>query len=623
MTATIHHIDLASWITNDDHAISVAGWCTWQDGRRAARFSARINNQRHSGCEPMQRDDVAAHLGRESARQSGFVFHLPLLESDDVITVSIADAAGEEIPFYSVRVRDLPGRTGIILGYAQLREQGWPKPPLPAEARIPPPLASDPSSPLFSILLPVYNTPEHLLREGLDSVLGQTFGSWELCAVDDGSDTDTPSRILEEHARADARIRWERSAKRGGIARTTNQALAMARGDFIALLDHDDRLLPHALAEFAAAIEQSRAAGSMHARPTSFATTGYGCDALYSDEEKIDAAGRPRRPVLKPDFSPEFLRGVMYVGHLLVVRRIVAIENGGFDPQFDGIQDYEFLLRLSEKTRRIVHIPSILYQWRMVPTSSALLGNIKGDIDSLQARAVEVHLNRTGQRARIQPLGAHRVALLPPDGFLRPPVTIFATRLAMDSPGLKELENVTVVPTDGPTAATEASREHHPDTSQRLVAYLDVPIRAASPGWLDHLAFLAVAIDAGRISPILRSMDDRILEAGRTIDILGVEHALMVGFDPAADGYHGSLRCHREVYTASPFCWISRAREIADSPVYDRVCATAWLRTDSDRDANRARHEQTHAAPSRGIRDPFYNPHFDPVRADYSLISKQ
>ena len=192
-----------------------------------------------------------------------------------------------------------------------------------------------------------------MLEEAISSVRGQSFGDWELCLVDDGSSDPEVIEALRRHAAGDERVHLVRREQAGGIATATNAALEIASGEYIALLDHDDTLEPHALELVAQRLE---------ADPD--------LDMIYSDEDVV-ADGRRIARHLKPDWSPETFNSAMYTCHLGVYRRAIALELGGFRPDFDGSQDYDFVLRLTERTDRIAHIPHILYHWRAHTRSTA------------------------------------------------------------------------------------------------------------------------------------------------------------------------------------------------------------------------------------------------------------
>ena len=227
----------------------------------------------------------------------------------------------------------------------------------------------------FSIVTPVHNPPADALAAMLASVQAQTNGDWEHCIVDDGS-TD-PSVRTALGAITDPRVRVAHRDEAGGIVAASNDALAMATGEFVALLDHDDVLHPDALAHMAAAITDD-------------------VDYLYSDEDKIDAEGRHYDLFLKPDWSPERMQVQMYTCHLSVLRRSVVEQVGGFRVGFDGSQDWDLVLRVSEVARRIVHVRETLYHWRAVAASAAADPDAKPYAAIAAHRAVNEHLERIG-----------------------------------------------------------------------------------------------------------------------------------------------------------------------------------------------------------------------------------
>src|SRR5262249_21433707 len=181
------------------------------------------------------------------------------------------------------------------------------------------------------------------------SVQGQQYPNWELIVVDDGSSRTDTLRAVERAVSRDTRITARLLERNSGISRASNAGLELCRGELGAFLDHDDRLTEEALLRVAQAFDERE------------------IDVAYSDQEKITADGERTDPFLKPDWSPVHALGVMYVGHLLVARLQLVSDVGGFDPSYDGIQDFELLLRLSERTQRIHHIPETLYQWRANP----------------------------------------------------------------------------------------------------------------------------------------------------------------------------------------------------------------------------------------------------------------
>ncbi len=208
--------------------------------------------------------------------------------------------------------------------------------------------------PLISVVMPAYETPERLLREAIASVKAQFYPHWELCIADDASPSATVQRVAMEEAAADPRIKFVRRATNGNISAATNAALALATGEFVALMDHDDILPERALYEVAV---------ELNAYPDA--------DMIYSDEDHIDEAGRRHTPYFKPGWNVDLMLGHNVFSHLGVYRREIVQRLGGLRIGFEGSQDYDLALRVAAATTdaAIRHIPAILYHWRQLPTS--------------------------------------------------------------------------------------------------------------------------------------------------------------------------------------------------------------------------------------------------------------
>ena len=242
--------------------------------------------------------------------------------------------------------------------------------------------------------MPVWETPPGLLRRAIGSVLEQTFTDFELIVADDGSTAAEVDRILQRFASDDSRVRVVGNDENRGIVAASNLALEQATGEFIALMDHDDVLPPHALQTCAQMIRDEAP----------------DCDLLYTDEAWVDEDDRIVAPFLKPDWSPERLRCQMYVNHLAWYRHDLVNRLGGFREGFDGSQDYDLALRVSEQARRIVHIPEILYHWRIRP--GQVSGSANPAVYAAARRALEDHCRRLGVRGKVEqtdPLGVYRL----------------------------------------------------------------------------------------------------------------------------------------------------------------------------------------------------------------------
>jgi GT2 family glycosyltransferase len=238
--------------------------------------------------------------------------------------------------------------------------------------------------PLISVLVPVYNTDRSLLLEAIDSVRAQIYDRWQLCIANDGSTNPETLEILASLA-GDPSVRLIDLPGGSGISQATNAALSLADGEFIALLDHDDLLKPHALAQVVR---------WLNANPA--------LDVIYSDEDKLDGRGSLYDPHLKPDWSPDQLTAQNYVCHLTVARRTLVERIGGFRSAFDGSQDYDLILRLTEQTEQVAHIPEPLYSWRAVPGSAAAVADAKPYAIEAARRALSDAQIRRGHDGRVE-----------------------------------------------------------------------------------------------------------------------------------------------------------------------------------------------------------------------------
>ena len=251
-------------------------------------------------------------------------------------------------------------------------------------------------SPLISIAVPAYQTPVEFLRQMIESLIVQTYSNWELCIVNASPDNEEMQKVLAEYSAGDSRVRFCNLKENLGIAENTNRAFAMAKGEFVGLLDHDDLLAPNALYEIVKILQDHPQA-----------------DALYTDEDKVTTElDEHFQPHLKPDFNLDLLRSNNYICHFFVVRKSVVEKAGGFRKEFDGAQDYDFIFRCTEKAEEVLHVPEILYHWRTHKASTA--DNPASKMYAFEAgkRAIEAHLERTGTKGEVshtQDLGFYRV----------------------------------------------------------------------------------------------------------------------------------------------------------------------------------------------------------------------
>ena len=244
--------------------------------------------------------------------------------------------------------------------------------------------------PTISVIMPVYNPPVHLLRSAVDSVRNQIYRNWELCIADDCSTDPQVVHFLDECATLDERIKIVRRHENGHISAASNSALAVATGQWVAPLDHDDLLAEHPLALVALTLSEHEDAG-----------------LVYSDEDKLDESGGRSDPFFKPDFDPLLLLGQNFVNHLSVIRKDLVDQVGGYREGYEGSQDWDLILRVSELLgeEQVLHIPHVLYHWRVHAGSTASVVSAKPYAIGAGQRAVVDHIQRTGRSARVTRIG--------------------------------------------------------------------------------------------------------------------------------------------------------------------------------------------------------------------------
>lgn len=240
-------------------------------------------------------------------------------------------------------------------------------------------------APKISIAVPAYKTPELFLRQLIQSLQDQTYDNWELCIANASPQDASMEYVLKSCSAMDSRIVWKKLKENRGISENTNEAFAMATGDYVGLLDHDDLLAPNALYEIASALEKE---------PET--------EVLYTDEDKVRGEQLEHfQPHLKPDFNEDLLRSNNYICHFFVVKRTLLQKVGGMRKEFDGAQDYDFIFRCTEAAGKICHIPEILYHWRTHEASTA--DNPQSKLYAFEAgkRAIEENLKRRGLQGEV------------------------------------------------------------------------------------------------------------------------------------------------------------------------------------------------------------------------------
>ncbi len=433
--------------------------------------------------------------------------------------------------------------------------------------------------PFFSIVTPVYQTPREVLEATIDSVRTQTFTDWELILVDDCSPDDEVRDVLRAAARLDSRIRIHLRPLNGGISAASNDALDLVRGPFLALLDHDDLLTSDALQRMADAFQEHPDA-----------------DYGYSDEDKIDVDGVVSEEFHKPDWSPERLRHSMYTGHISVLRTALVREVGGFRSAFDGSQDHDLVLRVTERARRVVHVPEVLYHWRIIPGSAAGSSEAKPYAWLAGQRAVQEHLDRSGvqgvaelgrltsfYRLRRQLDPALRVSIVIPTGGQKGVIwgeprwlAAEAVRSALTKTAHTNVEVVVVhdlttppamlaelkaiagsrlvlVPYGSPFNFSEKCNLGFLHSTGDVIVLLNDDVEIKSDNWLEALAAPLREPDVGLVGARLLLSDGTVQHAGHAYAGAIWHHPYYgcAGDDP---GYFGALIVNREVSGVTAAC---------------------------------------------------------------------
>ena len=403
-----------------------------------------------------------------------------------------------------------------------------------------------PSAGLISVLIPVYNTAPDLLRVLLDSLRGQTYPSWEAVLWDGASDRPETLAALEAAAAQDARFRIFHGSRNLGISGNTNAALAEARGAYAALADHDDWLSPEALWRTAEAIALKHP------------------DLIYSDEDRLTEDGRNRMdPHYKPDWCPINLLSANYICHLAVVRTELLREVGGLRSGFDGSQDHDLFLRLSEKTGSILHLPYTLYSWREV-RSSMSHQKLQACLES-GCRAVEEHEARLGRKVTALPVNREiRMWFdVPRDGSVE--AIIFGTEESQCRDALNELMfrtqdpriRAALVVTD-PQGLYAALNEAAASSGSDYLLLLDARVRGMNRHFIRELLMYAQMPEVGAVTPLLINRRKRITHSGFALGVRGAAQCVQEGLFHTAGGWHDAINRVRQVAAVSPCCTLIR-----------------------------------------------------------------
>jgi GT2 family glycosyltransferase len=439
--------------------------------------------------------------------------------------------------------------------------------------------------PVITVLTPVFNTDPRLLRECVASVTSQIYPHWQLVLVDDASTRPETREVLQTIDGSDPRICVVWRATNGHISRASNDGLAAATGDFIALLDHDDTLAPEALALVAQRLAHEP-----------------DLDFIYTDEDKLDVMGGRCDPYFKPDWSPDHFLNFMYTNHLMVLRRSLVSEVGGFREGYEGSQDYDLALRVITRTSRVGHVPHVLYHWRQIEGSTAAGGDAKPWAHQAARRALEDHVARTEPDSEVVALptpglfrvvrpvrGTPRVSLVIPSADLTRVVNGRRVRLLahlLNSVAERTTyRNLEVVVCDNGTMCDESrtALERLPHVlhsysapppfnfahklnvtashaSGDYLLLLNDDIEVVTPGWIEAMLEYAQDPNIGAVGTRLLYPDGRLQHIGVLMGVGGIAGHAFHQHPGDHPGYFGSARGVRNYSAVTAACMMTHRR---------------------------------------------------------------
>lgn len=433
--------------------------------------------------------------------------------------------------------------------------------------------------PLISVIMPVFDPPLDLLREAIDSVRNQLYQNWELCIADDASNNPAVREFLKMVQLQHDRIKVVFRTENGHISAASNSALDLAKGRYIALMDNDDLLPEHALYWAARAIIEHPDAG-----------------VIYSDEDKIDRQGQRSAPYFKPDWNEFLFRSQNMISHLGIYRRDLVEQVGRFRVSFEGAQDYDLALRCIERlsSSQIVHIPRVLYHWRIHAGSTAMATDEKPYAVQAGVKALDDHLHRTGRKGwtELLPIGMYRVHYELP--AQRPLVSLIIptrnahelVRQCIDSivqltsypayeiilidNGSDDIEalayfesigqqpGIRVFRDDGPFNYSALNNHAVRQARGQLVGLINNDIEVISPHWLDEMVALAMQPSVGAVGARLWFPDDRLQHGGVILGIGGIANHAHKFLPKGEYGYFGRAELLQEFSAVTAACLIIR-----------------------------------------------------------------
>ena len=406
--------------------------------------------------------------------------------------------------------------------------------------------AAQPEAGLISLVIPVYNTVPQLLQALLDTISAQTYGNWEAILYDGASTRAETLETLRAAAEKDGRFRVIRGKENRGIAGNTNLGIQEVRGEYTALCDHDDLLSPEALWRVAEVIVRERP------------------DMLYSDEDRITGNGRRHiDPFYKPDFCQEDLVSGNYICHLSVIRTALLREIGGLRDGFDGSQDHELFLRISEKTRRIAHLPHTLYSWRDLHSSMSHQ-NLMRCLEN-GCRAAEEHAARQGRRVTAIPVNKEIRLWYDVDGDASVEALIYGATERACREALDELVfrtpwrhfSAALIETEAGTVFRDLN-EAAASSGADYLLIMSAELRGMNRHMIRELMMYAQMEEIACVTPVLTDRKQKITHGGFAVGVEGLARCVNEGLYVSAGGWHDQMNKVHNVSAVSAGCFLIR-----------------------------------------------------------------
>lgn len=547
-----HNIDSLEYNPENNTAV-IKGWAFSQPEKEPVQIVAADKQIQDWHVKTCPRPDVSAMHGLDAAREIGFeITYTPVTPAQQqALPLTLTGPSGRSL---SVTAKSdsrhldfsewleyskaLISQKGLVPALSQLsvqKNQNWSAYEQWLYAQAPPDVETIRAEikdfkykPKISIVVPVYNVDEKWLRRNIESVLDQYYENWELCMADDHSPSPHVRDVLSEYAAKDSRIKVCFRSENGRIAEATNSALDLATGDYIGFMDNDDELAPEALYEYVKVLNENEEA-----------------DLLYCDEDFIDTEGRRSQPFFKSGWNPRLLLGHNYITHFVVVSRRVLEKAGRLRAAYDGSQDYDFLLRATPHARKVVHIPKILYHWRMIEGSVAENPEAKNYAYTAGERALQSYADRNRLPWEVR-VGEHyglytrkrldtpKVSVIVIANTRRPDLTEQTVRAVCENTDYPNVEIIAVnventQAYDGadtikffwnnaPLSPQELRAYAVSKASADLIAFVEAGAVPQNAQWLTEMVSEMASPDSGIVGGLIISPENQILDAGIAFD---------------------------------------------------------------------------------------------------------